>query len=212
MLDASLAYAHDQHDGYTYDPTLHRDVNDQNINGARGKLLAKIGPKFTAVLTLDGTVDHFGADFYTPKRPIIGGTLKTPIYGAFDAADSYASQGPKNDSWSAGVSLKLSYALDPHITLNSITAVRGFAQDLVNYNNDGQPLVAYSPADPALVSISDNAVVYREHDHPGVPSARQVLTFRFRDGHLVLLSQKAATELAEDFSKADRLVGQLRDA
>jgi len=164
VLDASLAYAHDQHEGYNYDPTIHQRVNDQDTNGFRAKLLAKITPDLTALLTLDGTLDRSAAAYYAPERPIIGGTLKQPIYGPFNPDYSYASQTPRNDSWSAGVSLKVSYALNPNLTLNSITAFRGFAQDPVNYNNDGQPLVPYSAADPTPVSISDNFIVYREHE------------------------------------------------
>jgi len=164
VLDGSLAYAHDQHDGFSYDPTIHQRVNDQDTNGFRAKLLAKITPDLTALLTVDGTLDRSAAAYYAPERPIIGGTLKQPIYGPFNPDYSYASQTPKNDSWSAGVSLKVSYTLSPNLTLNSITAFRGFAQDPVNYNNDGQPLVPYSAANPTLVSISDNFIVYREHE------------------------------------------------
>jgi len=164
VLDASLAYAHDQHDGFNYDPTIHERVNDQDTNGFRAKLLAKITPDLTALLTLDGTLDRSASAYYAPERPIIGGTLKQPIYGPFNPDYSYASQTPTNKSWSAGVSLKVSDTISPHLTLNSITALRGFAQDPVNYNNDGQPLVPYSAADPTPVSISDNFIVYREHE------------------------------------------------
>ena len=54
--------------------------------------------------------------------------------------------------------------LSPALTLNSITAYRGFAQDPVNYNNDGQPLAPYSAAYPTPVSISDNQIVYKEKE------------------------------------------------
>ena len=164
VLDGSLAYAHDQHDGYTWDPTLHKRVNDQDTNGFRAKLLAHFNPRFTALLTVDGTLDRSATAYYTPVDPIVGGTLKAPVYGAFRPNVSYASQEPLNKSWSAGVSLKLSYEIDPHLTFNSITAFRGFAQDPVNYNNDGQPLVPYSATYTTPVSISDNLIVYREHE------------------------------------------------
>ena len=58
VLDGSLAYAHDQHDGYTWDPTLHKRVNDQDTNGFRAKLLAHFNPRFTALLPVDGTLDR----------------------------------------------------------------------------------------------------------------------------------------------------------
>jgi iron complex outermembrane recepter protein len=164
LLDGSFAIAHDQHDGYTYDPTLHQRVNDQDTTGARGKLLYKPSPKLSVLFSIDGTVDHSATAYYIPERPIIGGTLKSPVYGVFNPNDSYASQKPQNNSWSAGASLKVSYEWTPQVTFNSISAFRGFAQDPVNYNNDGQPLVPYSASYPTPVSISDNYIVYREEE------------------------------------------------
>jgi iron complex outermembrane receptor protein len=163
-LDGSLTLGHEQHDGYTYDPTLKESVNNQDTSALRAKLLATLSPKLTVLFSIDGTIDKSGTDYYIPTDPIIGGTLKTPIYGAFNPNDSYASQAPNNNSWVAGTSVKIAYQINQNLTFNSISALRGFAQDPVNYNNDGQPLVAYSPADPVLVSISDNYIVYREEE------------------------------------------------
>lgn len=163
LLDGSFAVAHDQHDGYTYDPTIDKHVNDQQTTGGRAKLLATPAPGLRILLTGDGTLDRSASAYYTPKQPIIGGTLQHPIYGPFDASKSYASQRPKNHSWSGGVSLKASYDIMPALTVSSISSYRGFAQDPVNYNNDGQPLVPYSTANPTPVSISDNYIVYKEH-------------------------------------------------
>jgi len=163
-LDGSLTLGHEQHDGYTYDPTLKESVNNQDTSALRAKLLATLSPRLTVLFSIDGTIDKSGTDYYIPKDPIIGGTLKTPIYGAFNPNDSYASQAPNNNSWVAGTSVKVAYQINPNLTFNSISALRGFAQDPVNYNNDGQPLAAYSPADPVLVSISDNYIVYREEE------------------------------------------------
>ncbi len=164
VLDGGLAIGHDQHNGYTYDPTIRRRVNDQDTTGARAKLLYTPTSKLSALFSVDGTIDRSATAYYIPEDPIIGGTLKTPVYGAFNPNLSYASQEPKNNSWTAGASLKIRYDWTPELTFNSISAIRGFAQDPVNYNNDGQPLVAYSPADPTPVSISDNYIVYREEE------------------------------------------------
>ncbi len=170
-VDASIAFAHDQHEGYNYDPTIGQRVNNQNTNGARAKVLVKITPDLTDEVEADGVLDYSGADFYSPVKPIIGGTLAHPIYGQTNLNDSYASQGPKNDSWVGGVSNRLVYTINPNLTFKSISAYRGFSQNPVNYNNDGQPLVEYNgtPASlaapfPALVSISDNYIVYREQE------------------------------------------------
>jgi len=170
-VDASIAFAHDQHEGYNYDPTIGQRVNNQNTNGARAKVLVKITPDLTDEVEADGVLDYSGAGFYSPVKPIIGGTLAHPIYGQQNLRDSYASQGPKNDSWVGGVSNRLVYTINPNLTFKSISAYRGFSQNPVNYNNDGQPLVEYNgtPASlaapfPALVSISDNYIVYREQE------------------------------------------------
>jgi iron complex outermembrane receptor protein len=164
LLDGSLAVAHDQHDGYTWDPTIHQHVNNQDTTGARIKLLATPRSDLSVQLTVDGTQDKSGSGYYAALRPIVGGTLQSPVYGAYNPNYSYASQPPVNNSWSGGGALKIAYTLNPHLTFNSITAFRGFAQDPVNYNNDGQPLVPYSNANPTPVSISDNFIVYREHE------------------------------------------------
>jgi iron complex outermembrane receptor protein len=90
-LDGSLTIGHEQHDGYTYDPTIKQSVNDQDTTGLRGKLLATLSPQLKVLFSIDGTVDTSGTDYYIPKDPIIGGTLKTPVYGAFNPNDTYAS-------------------------------------------------------------------------------------------------------------------------
>ena len=164
VLDGNIALGHEQHDGFTWDPTIHQHVNNQDTSSVRAKLLATFSPKLTVLLSADGSLDTSAAAYYVPERPIIGGTLQSPIYGAFNPNESYASQNPKNNSWTGGVSAKVTYEIDPALTFNSISAFRGFAQDPVNYNNDGQPLIPYSAADPIPVSISDNYLVYREHE------------------------------------------------
>ncbi len=170
-VDASLAFAHDQHNGYNYDPTINQRVNNQDTNGARGKLLFKITPDLTDEVEADGVLDNSATDYYSPVHPIIGGSLAAPKYGPTNLNDSYASQKPKNDSWVGGVSNKLTYNITPNLTFKSISAYRGFSQNPVNYNNDGQPLVQYSGSAaslaapfPALVSLSDNYIVYREQE------------------------------------------------
>jgi len=170
-LDASLAFAHDQHEGYSYDPTINQRVNNQNTTGLRGKLLAHITPDLSDEVEADGLLDYSGSAYYSPVRPIIGGTLAHPVYGPTNLRDSYASQHPKNDSWVGGVSNKVTYTINPNLTFKSISAYRGFSQNPVNYNNDGQPLVVYNGSAaslaypyPATVSISDNYIVYREQE------------------------------------------------
>jgi iron complex outermembrane receptor protein len=164
VLDGSLSIGHEQHDGYTYDPTIKEHVNNQDTTGGRLKLAATVSPRLHVVFSADLTIDNSASAYYIPKQPIIGGTLKNPIYGAFNPNESLASQRPKNDSWTGGASIKVSYDINPNLVFNSITAGRGFDQDPVNYNNDGQPLVPYSAASPTPVSISDNYIVYHDRE------------------------------------------------
>jgi iron complex outermembrane recepter protein len=164
ILDGSVAFAHDQHNGYTYDPTIGQHVNDQNTNGVRAKLLFKLSDSWSALLSLDGLRDNSATAYYTPVLRIVGGTLASPIYAASNVNDSYASQAPLNHSWTDGVSLKITDEFSEHLTFKSITAGRGFAQDPVNYNNDGEPLVPYNATHLTPVSISDNLIVYKDKE------------------------------------------------
>jgi iron complex outermembrane receptor protein len=164
VLDGSVAFAHDQHDGYTYDPTIGQHVNDQNTNGFRGKLLAKFSDSWSALLSIDGLRDNSDTAYYTPVLRIVGGTLAAPVYASSNLNDSYSSQRPLNHSWSDGVSLKVTDVFSEHLTFKSISAARGFAQDPVNYNNDGEPLVPYNAKYPTPVSISDNLIVYKDKE------------------------------------------------
>jgi iron complex outermembrane receptor protein len=163
-LDGNIAFGHEQHDGYTYDPTIKQSVNNLNTSAARAKLLATLSPKLTVLLAIDGSRDTSDTGYYIPVHPIVGGTLQSPVYGPFNPNESLSSQTPTNNSWTGGVSVKVSFAFNPELTFNAISAFRAFAQDPVNYNNDGEPLVAYNNANPVLTSISDNYIVYREKE------------------------------------------------
>lgn len=163
-LDGSVAVARDQHNGYSYDPTIASRVNDQSTSAIRAKLLLKDGASFTALLTLDATRDNSSTAYYTPVLRIVAGTLAKPVYAPGIPGQSYASQEPVNHSWTDGASLRLTAQISPHLTAKSITAARQFAQDPVNYNNDGEPLVPYNAAHPAPVSIADNFIVYRDKE------------------------------------------------
>ncbi len=164
LLDGSVAFAHDSHDGYTYDPTIGQRVNNQNTNGFRAKLLARFSDSWSALLSLDGLRDDSDTAYYTPVLRIVGGTLAKPVYAGSNLNDSYASQRPLNHSWADGVSLKVTDVFSEHLTFKSISAGRGFAQDPVNYNNDGEPLVPYNANYPTPVSISDNLIVYKDKE------------------------------------------------
>lgn len=127
-LYASLTYSHRQHDGYTYDPTISRDVNDLDVDSARLKIRATPTDNLDIQLTVDGSRDRSSTAYYTPKvQP--GGT--------FDPQLSFVSNLPQNDDDTAGVSLREIYTINDHLSAKSITAYRGFSQAPVSYDNDG---------------------------------------------------------------------------
>ncbi|MDO7842045.1 TonB-dependent receptor [Sphingomonas immobilis] len=175
VLAASLAIAHDQHDGYTWNPTQKLYVNDQNTTGGRIKLLFTPTSTLKITLAADGTIDHsqaaqYTATTYNATNPalsglgaITGGTLYSPTsFSAYQPNVSYAGRYPINQSRSGGVSGRIDYDVDSHLSFHSITALRGFVQDPVNYNNDGQAKLPYNSAQPRPVELADNYITYKQ--------------------------------------------------
>ncbi len=177
ILDASLAVAHDQHDGYSWNPSQQDYVNNQNTTGGRAKLLFTPTSQLKITLAADGTIDHsqaaqYVATTYNATNPalsnlgaIAGGTLYSPTQLApYQPNVSYAGRYPVNDSHAGGITARIDYNFDPHLSLHSISALRAFDQAPVNYNNDGQNRLPYDTAQPRAVDISDNYITYKEHE------------------------------------------------
>ncbi|WP_235600781.1 MULTISPECIES: TonB-dependent receptor [unclassified Sphingobium] len=175
VLAASIAVAHDEHDGYTWNPSQQRHVNNQDTTGGRVKLVFTPGAALKITLSADGTIDHsqaaqYVATTYNPTNPalsglgaITGGTFYSPTSLApYKANVSYAGRPGINRSHSGGVTGRIDYDLDEHLSLHSITALRGFDQDPVNYNNDGQNRLPYNAAQPRRIDISDNYITYKQ--------------------------------------------------
>ncbi|MEE3622612.1 TonB-dependent receptor [Nitrospirillum sp. BR 11752] len=131
-LYASLAYGHEQHDGYTHDPTINKDVNDLNVDSARAKLKLQATEDLDIQLTLDAKRDRSTTAYYTPKNQPGGG---------FDPSLSFAEPQPQNNSNSGGAALRITQALGDKFTLKSVTAYRLFGQAPVTYDNDGEAAV-----------------------------------------------------------------------
>ncbi|WP_174291580.1 TonB-dependent receptor [Sphingomonas bacterium] len=176
LLAASVAVAHDQHDGYSRNPSLGTDVNNQNTTGGRIKLLFTPTTALKVTLSADGTIDHSQAAQYVPTTynatnaalsglgGITGGTLYSPTSLApYQPNVSYAGRYPVNRSHAGGLTGRIDYMLGEHLAVHSITALRGFDQDPVAYNNDGQNRLPYDAAQPRAVDISDNVITYKEH-------------------------------------------------
>ena len=175
LLAASIAFAHDEHEGYTWNPSLQRRVNNQNTDGGRVKLVLTPSSALKLTLSADGTIDHSQAAQYVATTynatnsalsglgAITGGTLFSPTqFSAFRNNVSYAGRFGINRSHSGGIAGRIDLDLDPHLSLHSITALRGFDQDPVNYNNDGQNRLPYNSAQPRRIDISDNYIVYKQ--------------------------------------------------
>jgi iron complex outermembrane receptor protein len=176
VLVASIALAHDQHEGYSWNPSQNDRVNNQNTSGGRVKIVFTPSSQFKATISADGTIDHsqaaqYDAITYNATNPalsglgaITAGTLYSPTQlAAYQANVSYAGRYPVNYSHIGGVTARLDYTLDDHLALHSITALRAFSQAPVNYNNDGENRLPYDSAQPLPVDISDNYISYRQH-------------------------------------------------
>jgi iron complex outermembrane receptor protein len=128
LLDASLTFLHKQRDGFTYDPTIKRDVNDIDTNAARVKLRYRPTEDWDVQLSADGTRDRSTTDYYTP--------LRQP--GAFNPYVSYAEDSPQDNYNGGGAALRVIHPVSEGLTLKSVTTYRGFEQDPVAYDNDGE--------------------------------------------------------------------------
>eukprot|EP01037_Dinobryon_pediforme_P015896 gene15896-16059_t len=177
LITASLAVAHDQHDGYTWNPSQKGYVNNQNTTGGRAKLVFTPSAQLKITLAADGTIDHsqaaqYVATTWNPTNPalsglgaITAGTFYSPTQLApYQANVSYAGRYPVNYSHAGGITARIDYTLDDHLSLHAISALRAFNQAPVNYNNDGQSRLPYNSAQPRAVDISDNHITYREHE------------------------------------------------
>jgi len=176
LLDASVAIAHDQHAGYSWNPSQNDYVNNQNTTSGRVKLVFTPSSRFKATVTADGTIDHsqaaqYDATTWNATNPalsglgaITAGTLYSPTQlSAYQPNVSYAGRYPVNYSHIGGVTVRLDETLDDHLSVHAITALRAFNQAPVNYNNDGQNFLPYDAAHPTPVEVSDNYITYRQH-------------------------------------------------
>jgi len=122
LLTASVAFAHDEHEGYTWNSSLQRRVNNQNTDGGRIKLVLTPSDALRITLSADGTIDHsqaaqYIATTYNASNPaftglgaITGGTLFSPTqFSAFKDNVSYAGRYGINRSHSGGVTGRVDF-------------------------------------------------------------------------------------------------------
>lgn len=127
-LDASLTFLHKQRDGFTRDPTINKDVNDLDTNAARVKLRFRPSDDWDFQFSADGTRDRSTTDYYTPVRQP----------GGYHPYISYAEDEPVNHFNGGGGAFRAIHPLSDALTFKSITTYRGFEQDPVVYDNDGE--------------------------------------------------------------------------
>jgi iron complex outermembrane receptor protein len=132
-LAASFTASHSDRDGFTYNPTLDRRVNDLDVTTLRGKLRYFADPKLDIEIAADATWDNSGTRQYSSAfQP-----------GGFSPDLSYSGVVPRNSSSAFGVSGRISYELTDALTLRSLSSYRGFYQN-AEYDNQGTPAVPFN--------------------------------------------------------------------
>jgi iron complex outermembrane receptor protein len=141
----SLAFAHNQQNGTTYDPTIHQDVNDIDYNAARAKVRIAATDDIDIQLTADGLLDRSSTAYYT-------GVKQAGV--VFNPDNSYSPIKPVNDLDDGGFGVRITDKLTDNLTLKSICSGRAWDQAPVIYDNSGtNPL------------ISANFINYHQRDY-----------------------------------------------
>ncbi|MBB2204239.1 TonB-dependent receptor [Gluconacetobacter takamatsuzukensis] len=120
---ASLAFGRHARGGIDHNYTVGKDTNNIDYTQARGKLRFTPTDDLDISLAFDGTVDGS-----TNKG--VGNLLNPYIYG------NYNRLYPKNNYSEAGFTGNIRYTLSPHLTLLSISGIRGY-DDKGVYDNSG---------------------------------------------------------------------------
>jgi len=116
ILDGDLTYVRQYHDGYTWNATTGKRVDNQDTEAARGKLHLRPNDDWVYDLALDGTWDH------STGRNAMPGATATPGL-------TYDGQQRTNANFDGGgISLKATNAINDQWTLKSITSYRSLAQ------------------------------------------------------------------------------------
>jgi iron complex outermembrane recepter protein len=131
-LNGSVSFNRRTRRGYTYAVPLDKWVNDINIWALRAKFKSQITERFSATLAGDTMRDRSTQSYYTPKNQpngLVTGEKTDPNL-------TWSNTQPLNRTTVYGGSLTLQYDVDDHITLKSISAIRGM-HGPIYYDNDG---------------------------------------------------------------------------
>ena len=132
-LNGSFSLVRHTRDGWQHSVPLNIDVNDLDLTVVRGKLSSKLTDKLSATFSADAMWDRSSQSYYTPvNQPdgLVGSGGKT------DPDLTWSDTLPYNKTTVYGGSLTFKYVLSDHLTLKSVTAVRGM-KGPIYYDNDG---------------------------------------------------------------------------
>ena len=148
----SAAAIHRQRDGYTYDETTHRWLNNLNSTAGRLTVRATPGSRLDLRLTLDGVYDNSDTTVYVPNTPPAG-QVHDPYVSYEGPAFRYHAGGrPQSRLTELGASFTAKYDLTDAMALKFISAYRGFGGPYDN-ENDGLP------------ALSATYIKYHEREH-----------------------------------------------
>ena len=128
LLSASIAYTHEQDQGYTKNPTIGRNTNSVGVDQARLQIRLTPHAGLDATLAIDATHDGSSNGDYSPLN-----------YGNGDPRTSYEEKRPEANVNIWGASLRVNQKLNDQLTLKSITAYRGFREGYAPNLSDGIP-------------------------------------------------------------------------
>jgi iron complex outermembrane recepter protein len=122
VVSASIAVDHDQHEGYVYDPVTNGKVNNLDTTNVRAKLKITPSDKLEVLFTVDGSSDRSTSTNFISKNYVNG--QFNPAGLIFNPYTTYEAYTPPEDLEGGGVSARVKYKIDPHLTFTSITSDR----------------------------------------------------------------------------------------
>jgi len=132
LLNASASVVRHKRRGYTWDVPLEKWVNDIDIWAVRLKTKSNFGERFSVIFSADMMLDRSTQSYYTPVNQPNGLVTGKKT----DPDRTWSTVQPLNDTDVYGGSLTLQYDIDDHLTLKSVTAIRGM-DGPIYYDNDG---------------------------------------------------------------------------
>ncbi|HEY0199667.1 MAG TPA: TonB-dependent receptor [Rhodanobacter sp.] len=128
VLSLGVAAASRRTDGYTYNATLHREVDATALDQVRVKARLTPNDSTTAVLSIDYGRDRSDNASYIPLG-----------YPGASPRTTFASVSPTLSRTDQGVDLHIDHQIDDHLSFKSTTAYRKFVDDPSPWDEDGTP-------------------------------------------------------------------------